>query len=60
MKVKSNIKSGQGLGDLIARMAGSLGFDKAAEKYEKTTGKSCGCEKRRKALNNAVPKVPFT
>ncbi len=60
MKVKSNIKAGDGLGDLVARMAHSLSLDKAAKKIEKATGKPCNCEKRRKIMNGAVPNVPFT
>lgn len=60
MKIKTKIKAGEGLGDIVARMANALGLKKVANEYEKTTGKSCGCEKRRQCLNNAVPKVPFT
>ena len=60
MKVKTKLKAGEGLGDLVGRMADALGLKKIADGYERLTGESCGCEKRKEILNNAVSQVPFT
>ena len=57
MKIKTNIKSGNGLGDCVAKIAHALKLDEAAEKYEQLSGKSCGCKKRQEILNNAMPEV---
>jgi hypothetical protein len=40
-----------GLGDLIERGIKSIGLDVLAKWWEKHTGKSCGCEKRKAWLN---------
>lgn len=46
----------QGLGDLIARITHFFGIDKLAEKVAHLFGKEdCGCERRRKVLNEKVP-----
>lgn len=39
----------QGMGDVIARAAKAIGFDTPCTP----------CEQRRRALNNAVPRMPF-
>lgn len=44
----------RGLGDTVHKIAKALGADKIAEKYEDITGKDCGCEKRREALNDIL------
>ncbi len=49
-----------GLGDCVAKIAGVLGLDEAAKKYEQVTGENCGCKKRQEMLNKAVTNVPFT
>lgn len=50
-----------GLGDTIAKLAHEMGADKAAKFWEKITGFGCGCEKRRKLLNQWWPyKKPAT
>jgi hypothetical protein len=59
MNVKTNLKAGQGLGDTIAALTHSTGIDQLAGFYEKTTGKSCGCNERRQALNELFPNTPF-
>lgn len=40
-----------GLGDTIARLARATGVDQVAKAFEKVTGRGCGCEERRQALN---------
>lgn len=60
MKLKTKLKAGEGLGDVVGRIAEVTGMKKVAEAYEKCTGKSCGCDQRRKLLNNAVSHVPMT
>lgn len=55
MKVKTNLKAGRGLGDAIADLARFTGLDKVAKYYEQVTGKNCGCDGRRQALNQLLP-----
>jgi hypothetical protein len=55
MKVKTNLESGRGLGDAVADLAHLTGLDRVAQLYERVTGKSCGCDERRQALNQIVP-----
>lgn len=46
----------QGLGDTIAKVTNTLGLDKLAEDVAKAMGKEdCGCNKRRKKLNELFP-----
>lgn len=49
-----NMKS-KGLGDTIEKMTVATGIKKLAEKYTQVTGKDCGCNKRKAALNKAFP-----
>lgn len=51
--IKKKTRS-RGLGDTVHKIAKALGADKIAEKYEDMTGKDCGCEKRREALNQLL------
>jgi hypothetical protein len=51
MKIRTGLKAGQGLGDAVADLAHITGMDQLARLYEQTTGKSCGCDQRRQALN---------
>lgn len=51
MKIRTGFKAGQGLGDTVADLAHLTGIDQLAKLYEQTTGKSCGCDQRRQALN---------
>lgn len=44
-----------GLGDIVEAMAKATGIKFFADKYEKVTGKPCGCQKRKEALNKMVP-----
>jgi len=50
----TNLKS-KGLGDTVAKIAKSVGADRVAKAYEKTTGKDCGCNKRQDTLNRVFP-----
>jgi len=43
------------LGDTIEKMTVATGIKKLAEKYTQVTGKDCGCNKRKAALNKAFP-----
>ena len=49
------VKVSRGLGDTVEKIAQAIGADKIAEAFEKTTGKDCGCNKRKAALNQAFP-----
>ena len=44
-----------GLGDAVESLAKVTGISAAVEVVEAVTGKSCGCQGRREALNKAVP-----
>jgi hypothetical protein len=45
----------RGLGDTIAKVTRATGFDRVARAVERVTGRPCGCEGRRTALNTHVP-----
>ena len=45
----------KGLGDTIEKVTAATGIKKLAEKYTQVTGKDCGCNKRKAALNKAFP-----
>jgi hypothetical protein len=46
----------EGLGDTIAKVTNALGIDKLAEEVAQAMGKEdCGCNKRRKKLNEMFP-----
>ena len=45
----------KGLGDSLEKMAKAVGANKVASAYEQATGKDCGCNKRRDALNRVFP-----
>ena len=46
----------QGLGDTIAKITNTLGIDKLAEEVAQAMGKEdCGCNKRRRKLNELFP-----
>jgi len=46
----------QGLGDTIAGFTKATGLDKIAERVAKAAGKEdCGCNRRRKILNEKFP-----
>ena len=46
MKTTVTSLKSKGLGDTVAKIAKSVGADRVAKAYEKTTGKDCGCNKR--------------
>jgi hypothetical protein len=55
MEKKIENKS-KGLGDTIAKITHAIGLDILADKIAKLFGKKdCGCERRRKKLNDLVP-----
>lgn len=45
----------EGLGDVIERITDLTGIKSIVEKRAARKRKSCGCNKRREALNKAVP-----
>lgn len=55
---KSNMQQQQkskGLGDTIQKFTTATGIKKVVDTVAKATGKDCGCNKRRDALNRAFP-----
>jgi len=55
MKVRTNLKAGQGLGDVVADFTHVTGLDQLAKAYTQVTGKDCGCETRRAQLHAMFP-----
>lgn len=54
-KLNENQES-KGLGDTIAKVTSAVGLDKVAEAVAHAVGKEdCGCNKRRKKLNDLFP-----
>lgn len=45
----------KGLGDTIEKITTATGIKKVFETVSKATGKDCGCNKRKDALNRAFP-----
>ena len=45
----------KGLGDSIERFTQATGIKKVVDKISKATGKDCGCNKRKEALNKVFP-----
>tara|TARA_R100000458_G_scaffold53301_1_gene55425 strand:+ start:642 stop:821 length:180 start_codon:yes stop_codon:yes gene_type:complete len=56
MKINiSNYKKAQGLGDTIDKITSLTGIKRAVNTISKATGRDCGCNKRKEALNKAFP-----
>ena len=55
MNVRTGIKAGQGLGDVIADFTHFTSLDQFAKLYEQVTGNDCGCEGRQEYLNLLLP-----
>jgi hypothetical protein len=49
------VEKSKGLGDTIEKITTATGIKKVVETVAKATGKDCGCNKRRDALNRAFP-----
>jgi hypothetical protein len=45
----------EGLGDVVELITEATGIKSAVERRAKRTGKPCGCQKRKEALNKLVP-----
>ena len=45
----------RGLGDLVEKVTVNTGIKRIVDKIAKATGKDCGCNKRKDALNRLVP-----
>jgi len=57
MKVKTGLKAGKPLGDMVADVTHATGVDRLAEVYSSVTGKDCGCKARQEWLNQLFPNV---
>ena len=51
----SDFRRSRGLGDTIEKITRATGIKKVVDKVSKVTGKDCGCNKRKEALNKAFP-----
>lgn len=47
-------RNGFRLGDKLERVFRLVGIKRAAKLYEAKTGRSCGCDKRKQALNRII------
>lgn len=54
MENKEQEKS-KGLGDTIEKITKATGLKSLTELVSDLTGKNCGCQKRKEALNNRFP-----
>jgi hypothetical protein len=54
MENKEENKS-KGLGDTIEKITTATGLKSLTELVSDLTGKNCGCQKRKEALNNRFP-----
>ena len=50
-----NSEKSKGLGDTIEKITKVTGIKKVVDKVNKATGKDCGCNKRKEALNRFFP-----
>jgi hypothetical protein len=50
-----NYMKSKGLGDTIEKVTTATGIKKVVETVAKASGKDCGCEKRKDALNRMFP-----
>ena len=50
-----NKNKSKGLGDTIEKITTATGIKKVAEAVAKVTGKPCGCQERKEALNKQFP-----
>lgn len=48
-------KPSRGLGDVVAKFTHATGIDRVVKAVTNATGTGCGCNKRQKAFNKAVP-----
>ena len=45
----------RGLGDLVEKVTVNTGIKRIVDKIAKSTGKDCGCNRRKSILNRLVP-----
>lgn len=55
MRVKTELKAGKLLTDVVEGTSKMLGLDKLADKYTEKTGRDCGCNKRKSILDSMSP-----
>ena len=55
-QVEESVVESKGLGDTIAKLTAATGIDKLVEEVAHAMGKEdCGCNKRRRRLNDLFP-----
>lgn len=57
--LRTGLQAGRPLGDVVADVTHATGLDRLPSAYTLLTGKDCGCDQRREALNRLVPDVPL-
>lgn len=55
MKIRSGIKIGKLVGEMVEKMCRVAGLDSCAKQYEQAIGKECGCKKRKAILDRLFP-----
>jgi len=54
MRIVESLERPMMLGDKLERVFRLVGIKRAAKLYESKTGRSCGCDKRKEALNRII------
>jgi uncharacterized protein (DUF1778 family) len=54
MRIVESLERPMMLGDKLQRVFRLVGIKRAAKLYEAKTGRSCGCDKRKEALNRII------
>ncbi|MEZ4735531.1 MAG: hypothetical protein R3E79_51220 [Caldilineaceae bacterium] len=57
--VRTGLRAGRPLGDVVADFTHATGLDRIANAYSAITGQDCGCDRRQEALNNLCPNTPL-
>jgi len=52
---KHSVPPSRGLGDTVAKLAKAIGADRAVRALTLARGVDCGCGRRRRLLNDALP-----
>lgn len=55
MRVKTTLKAGKVLTDIVASTSQALGLDNLSAKYTQKTGNDCGCDKRKRIMDSILP-----
>lgn len=57
LPIRTDVRAGKGLGDIVADFTHATGLDVVADKYTEMTGNDCGCDARQESLNKID--IPF-